>query len=305
MSNHEIDEIEPLVNNESISISNLEANTNANGHNNNVTHRQYNNRYFNYLNIVYIICFGVIITALVYMKLNYDDQITQLKIQLENLNKDLIGIKLEMIKQDESIINKIDTIRSIEDNYQSITYMKIDALYSNITSIDKMVFNHEGELIRLLNHTNNADVLDQLQLTKHQVQSMLENEHNQIVSHIEASTKDVSDKLKQSNLELQATQRKIDEHLDQSVLNMKHVVDIATLQIQMVQEQVTDQMENITQHVDIIVHELTNAVDLAQDVIHNEVKSVEDTIEQYVIVTNDKFAAENDFVKYQLAGKYI
>ena len=48
--------------------------------------------------------------------------------------------------------------------------------------------------------------------------------------------------------------------------------------------------------------QLHEAVTSATDMINQEVKHVEDYVEAYVAATNDQFAAENDFVKFQLAG---
>ncbi len=48
--------------------------------------------------------------------------------------------------------------------------------------------------------------------------------------------------------------------------------------------------------------QLHEAVASATDLINEEVKHVEDYVEAYVEATNDQFAAENDFVKFQLAG---
>jgi hypothetical protein len=55
----------------------------------------------------------------------------------------------------------------------------------------------------------------------------------------------------------------------------------------------------------LTVNELNSAVETAQATIHEEVENVRETIQNYVLATNDKFAAENDFVKYQLAGAYF
>ena len=49
---------------------------------------------------------------------------------------------------------------------------------------------------------------------------------------------------------------------------------------------------------------LNVSVKQAQFQIQNDVRSVKDNIEQYVAITNKQFAAENDFVKYQLAGTF-
>ena len=41
----------------------------------------------------------------------------------------------------------------------------------------------------------------------------------------------------------------------------------------------------------------------ASATIHGEVETVKESVEEYVNITNEQFAKENDFVKYQLAGK--
>ena len=50
--------------------------------------------------------------------------------------------------------------------------------------------------------------------------------------------------------------------------------------------------------------QMTEAVDGATGQIHDEVQDVKDTMDAYVAVANHQFAAENDFVKYQLAGTF-
>lgn len=91
--------------------------------------------------------------------------------------------------------------------------------------------------------------------------------------------------------------------LDKTVVLMKEVVGGATSQIYMVQSNVTQQLATMGQSLGETVAMLNSAVDAARTTIHFEVSSVKSDIEQYVAVTNKQFAAENDFVKYQLAGK--
>ena len=47
--------------------------------------------------------------------------------------------------------------------------------------------------------------------------------------------------------------------------------------------------------IDRVMHE-------ASTTIHDEVETVKESVEEYVTITNEQFAKENDFVKYQLAG---
>ena len=39
-------------------------------------------------------------------------------------------------------------------------------------------------------------------------------------------------------------------------------------------------------------------------ILSQEVQAVQQNIEDYVVFTDKKFASENDFVKYQLAGEW-
>ena len=50
--------------------------------------------------------------------------------------------------------------------------------------------------------------------------------------------------------------------------------------------------------------QLNDVVKQAETTIHTEVQQVRDNIDEYIIISNKQFAAENDFVKYQLAGTF-
>eukprot|EP01032_Pedospumella_encystans_P017092 gene17092-19485_t len=85
---------------------------------------------------------------------------------------------------------------------------------------------------------------------------------------------------------------------------MQSVVGTASAHIQQIQTNVTREIDDMTQKVHKIVTKLGDNVKAAEDTIREEVQGVQAKIEQYVIVTNKQFAAENDFVKYQLAGTF-
>lgn len=65
----------------------------------------------------------------------------------------------------------------------------------------------------------------------------------------------------------------------------------------------TGQLDGMFVRLSSTVQELSQSVQRAQDTIHEEVNVVQANIEQYVAITNKQFAAENDFVRYQIAGK--
>ena len=159
MNNHDIEEIETasLINNEVLNnnvVPVIELNMDRDRNH----PFQSNTRW----NIIYFISFLLILSSIVYMKFDYDYQITQLTLQLHDLSNDLVVTKQEIINQDLKMIKNLDSLRFIENYYENITNQKIHNLLSNITSMDNMLYEHEYQLVRLLNHTNNATLLEHL-----------------------------------------------------------------------------------------------------------------------------------------------
>lgn len=82
---------------------------------------------------------------------------------------------------------------------------------------------------------------------------------------------------------------------------------------------VTDQLDLMTTYVNYSVTEVSllnyfrfklfkqinRVMNEASTTIHDEVETVKQSVEEYVTITNEQFAKENDFVKYQLAGKNL
>jgi hypothetical protein len=104
---------------------------------------------------------------------------------------------------------------------------------------------------------------------------------------------------------LNETRNEVARELSGALNNMKGIVSQATTHIHDVQSNVSMQLSNMNYQLGLTVNELNSAVETAQATIHDEVENVRETIQNYVLATNDKFAAENDFVKYQLAGTYF
>jgi hypothetical protein len=188
------------------------------------------------------------------------------------------------------------------ERFELISYNMMNKMHLNVTAITDAVRYHDRQLERLLNRTTNADVLDKLTETKSGIQRLVDDEQRAVLEQIQLSTKNVSDKLAKSSRELSETQRQVDSHLAQSVKSMRLIVDTATAQIETVQSDVTSQVFNISSQFNSVVRGLEGAVLEAREVINEQVRAVKNDISQYVDITNKKFAAENDFVKYQLAG---
>lgn len=193
--------------------------------------------------------------------------------------------------------------REAEQTYETDTNRAMQKITQDIATIDKTLEYQEYQLNRLLqNGTSNADVLDRLKETRQEVKMRLQKEHEEVFAVVQASTRNVTMRLEQNSREIAATQQHVDESLQQTVVYMQEVVGTASTHIRQVQENVTNEMDATTRKVEVMVHKLGDKVRAAEDTIHNEVEAVQKNIEQYVAVTDKQFAAENDFVKYQLAG---
>ena len=204
-------------------------------------------------------------------------------------------------RNQEELYDMIDK----HERFEVVSYNMINKIYANVTAITDAMEYHDRQLGRLLNRTTNADVLDKLTVTESNIQHLVEMERQEVMEQIQLSTKNVSDKLAKSSRELSETQRLVDNHLDQSVQNMRHIVDTATMQIETVQSNVASQVLNISYHFNSVVGSLEGAVEEAKASIKQQVRVVKDDISEYVDITNRRFAAENDFVKYQLAGSAV
>lgn len=51
------------------------------------------------------------------------------------------------------------------------------------------------------------------------------------------------------------------------------------------------------------IDDLNLQVETAKATIHEEVQAVQESMEEFFAFTDKKFASQNDFVRYQLAGK--
>jgi len=246
------------------------------------------------------------IAAIAFLRIDSIHKDKQCKGMIDNLRREYndLGIqsKLEYNKLFNRTNDVLNDIIDKHERFEIVSYNVMNKMYHNVTAMSDAVGYHDWQLGRLLNRTTNADVLDKLTETKTDIQQLVDEEKQAVLLQIQLSTKNVSDKLAKSSRELSETQRQVDSHLEQSVQSMRNIVDTATAQIETVQSDVTLQVSNISSHFNSVVGGLEGAVLEARQIINDQVRVVKNDISQYVDITNRKFAAENDFVKYQLAG---
>ena len=255
---------------------------------------------------VFTVLLIVQFAAIVFLRIDSIHKDKQYKGMINDLRQEFSDLAIQSKTDYSELFNRTnDELYDMIDKHERfelVSYNMMNKMYLNVTAITDAVGYHDRQLERLLNRTTNADVLDKLTETKSGIQRLVDDEQRAVLEQIQLSTKNVSDKLAKSSRELSDTQRQVDSHLAQSVQSMRHIVDTATAQIETVQSEVTSQVFNISSQFNSVVSGLQGAVLEARDVINEQVRAVKNDISQYVDITNKKFAAENDFVKYQLAG---
>lgn len=261
---------------------------------------------------IYMILTLSMAIAIIFMKLESDhrytsmqQQIIEMQRQLDNANSNelanlhafqdsLISKENDFEERTQSSILSLSDIVQKQNRSYNYQYKDIVAKIST----------HDATLIKLTNGTSNAEVLDKLQWTKDHVANQMSETKAEVASKIQDVTRNVSLLIEDSHLQLQQTQSSISTFLNSTVNNMRAVMTTATNHIYEVQRNVTHAMNQTKINMERTVIELSQSVLKAQSTIQGEVSEVRDHIEAYVAVTNKQFAAENDFVKYQLAGKF-
>ena len=219
-----------------------------------------------------------------------------LRVQLNDLTLSIQTLKNNIV-EDENKQNIIDTQLQ---NQLAETLNELTVLNHTANEQFGII---SSELVELSKHSN-VEVLTQLEDTKQAINNDLSNVKSNVNIQLDKLSRNVTSIIDASKVEFKATEAKVQTQLENTMIKMKSVVTDATSKILAVQTDVTSQLSAMDVSLDQTKRELNAAVSDAQEAIHAEVQGVKDNINQYVIITNKQFAAENDFVKYQLAGTF-
>lgn len=253
------------------------------------------------LNVCGILNFLLVAGAIAYMY--YYTKEVNTKFAL--LQSDMAAMQKNADDRYSSLLAALTDEQRAEQQFESRTKSRIAEVEGKFQYYSDALEEQERQLIRLSNGTSNADVLDRLKETREEVRNSLQREHKEVTALMQQSARNLTESLAQSNKQLAVTQNRVYTSLNSTVAYMQSVVGTASAHIQQIQTNVTREIDDMTQKVHKIVTKLGDNVKAAEDTIREEVQGVQAKIEQYVIVTNKQFAAENDFVKYQLAGMCV
>eukprot|EP00981_Chlorochromonas_danica_P002250 scaffold437_cov168-Ochromonas_danica.AAC.67 len=249
-------------------------------------------RLFSILNLILfflIVCLG-------WVKYDSDHRIGDLSAQIATLSTRLEKVEKQSDANFFLLTDNLQTVQEKEKELESFASGLGDnvvQLNRSHDALSRVVGDHGKALARLSNGTSNADVLDKLRETK-----------ESLAKEMDLTKRNVSAVVSASQEEVETAKAVVTQRLDHTVLTVRAVVQNATEHIHQVQRNVTGQLDGMSARLAATVADLSAAVDSAKEAIHSEVDVVQANIEQYVAITNKQFAAENDFVKYQVAGTF-
>jgi hypothetical protein len=103
---------------------------------------------------------------------------------------------------------------------------------------------------------------------------------------------------------LKQEEEELEDRVDARIQSISDTVSATEARVKDAERAVDRKIINIKQALNQTSEQIGDAVLQAKSQIHMEVKTVRENVDQYVSVTNNQFRAENDFVKYQLAGTF-
>lgn len=222
---------------------------------------------------------------------DHEQRIIELEASLRSTQSQVNTIDTNTVTKLKQFDTRVNDVEMNEHKFQDSAWIEIvrqnKSTSTKLHSLWSTVDEHEHMLVRLSNGTSNADVLDKLEETK----VIVRNQMSSTQSHVDEKLTDA--------------QRNVTVMLDSKVHEMQHVVSKAAANINEMEKNITVRLNSMSNQLTATVNEVSHSVADAQETITVEVESVRENIRQYVAITNQQFAAENDFVKYQLAGKIL
>jgi hypothetical protein len=173
-------------------------------------------------------------------------------------------------------------------------------LDTRVSSLEKIPSN--DEVLNELHSTEQA-MYDEIESEKTLVSMMVRGIQANVTSSINRSNRLVDSKLNEVDKKVKLSERRMSSLVEETSRNVSTSVQLAEDHIQIIENNLTSQMTEMSASVTSALSSVRFMVDAAKADINEEVTAVHESMDQYIIFSNNQFAAENDFVKYQLAGK--
>ena len=279
---------------------------------------------------VFVYVIMVVALAFGYFELNdlrsqMSDSVTSLSLQQSQMS----DIKARLIDQETAIqhlsnisnahvlqqldVTRVDVYTKMTDTHAAVK-IELQQAQANVTQqilTNKAVL--DAQLARastnlLLVQQNVSSRLDrnagELKSTVETTNAAVRAAQRNINASLALNREELRQAMISTDAEIIEAENNVTRKLAQSTAEFKAYVATATDQIQLVQNNVTQSLAQMSGALEATAAGLNLQVASAESQIHDEVQAVQAAIEDYVAFTNKKFASENDFVRYQLAGTF-
>ena len=143
---------------------------------------------------------------------------------------------------------------------------------------------------------------EQLESVVHITKVAVEAAQRNFTANLARSRQELSDAMHDTDIAIASAENNVTAKLNKSAIEFKAAVTTATHQLDVIQHNVSLSLSLMSGTLRATSADLNAQVETAKITIHQEVEAVQASIEEYVAFTDRKFASENDFVRYQLAG---
>ena len=230
------------------------------------------------------------------------DQISTAQLAMLNNVEDIKSNVTQEIADSQVLVNEMllksaHTLQIAQSNMTNKlleTKKEYDILANKAVTAVKLV---QSNVSQQLEH-NTEQLATVVQITKVAVEAAQRN----FTSNLARSRQELADAMHDTDIAIAAAENNVTAKLDKSAIEFKSAVTTATKQLDVIQRNVSLSLSLMSGTLRATSADLNAQVETAKITIHQEVEAVQASIEEYVAFTDKKFASENDFVRYQLAG---
>eukprot|EP01038_Epipyxis_sp_PR26KG_P008185 gene8185-11073_t len=244
------------------------------------------------------------------------EEVSSLHKQLENNNKTFshyftdifIGLNehsLSLTKllngtSNAEVLDQLQATKTIIDH--KLVAAKLDMKASLNDTIDSVhsVLAESLSVVSSQIESNNIAILQTQQTVANQLNKTVTS-MNEVVNE---NARNVANQIELTGKELEKTQTQVKLQLNNTVLSMHEVALVTTNKMNIIQQNFTSQIYELNTELATTVDDLNKMVESAKEIINADMQNVKENINKYVEATNKQFAAENNFVKWQLAGTF-
>ena len=247
-------------------------------------------------------CFVLLMASLAFVYYDLQQTISQQGMEITTLKKQFAVYKAQTT-------HSIETLQYDQSCIESNMRVMQKDINHNFGQYDERIF-------ALENMTSNAEVLDELHWTERSLEKDMVETRKNVAKDLSKMQKNVTRQLAQSKSyvkeklhdvdeSIAASQERVAKLVEATYANVSSAVTTANQHVHSMERNVSGAMASMTETVYTAMQSVSDLVERAKYDIYAEVEEVHDSMDQYILFTNHQFAAENNFVKYQLAGEWV